>query len=57
MVVVGVGDEDGSVSVVVLEPITRTGWMPEDCRMTGVVEAPEPRMRGVLSSRVEPAMR
>ena len=54
--VVGVGVEDGRFSVVVLEPIRSTGRMPDVCSTTGVVEAPEPRIRGVLGERVWPAI-
>ena len=56
--VVGVGVRVvgvGWVSVVVLEPITSTGWMPVVCSSTGVEDAPEPRIRGVLAARVCPA--
>ena len=54
--VVGVRVEVGRCRVVVLEPITSTGWMPDVCSITGVVEAPEPRIRGVLGERVWPAI-
>ena len=55
--VVGVGVvEAGRSSVVVLEPTIRTGWEPDVCSMTGVAEAPVPRMRGVLGERVWPAI-
>ena len=57
--VVGVGTgvvEVGGFSVVVLEPMMRTGWGPDVCSMTGVAEAPEPRTRGVLGERVWPAI-
>ena len=54
--VVGVGFVGvGRFSVVVLEPMTSTGWMPDVCSMTGVVEVPEPRTRGVLAESVCPA--
>lgn len=54
---VGVGVvEGGRSSVVVLEPMTRTGWGPDVCSMTGVAEAPVPRVRGVLGERVCPAI-
>lgn len=56
-VVVGVRvEEEGRWSVVVLEPIISTGWMPDVCSTMGVVEAPEPRIRGVLGERVWPAI-
>ena len=45
----------GRVRVVVLEPMTRTGLMPDVCKMTAVVEGPAPRIRGVLADSVCPA--
>ena len=54
--VVWVGVEDRRFSVVVLEPMTSTGRMPDVCSTTGVVEEPEPRIRGVLGERVWPAI-
>ncbi len=53
---VGVGVELGRWSVVVLEPITSTGWIPEVCNRIGVVEVPEPRTRGVFAESVWPAI-
>ena len=54
--IVGVGIVAvGKVSVVVLVPMTSTGWMPDVWSITGVEEAPEPMTRGVLAVRVCPA--
>ena len=55
---VGVGEEEGRLRVVVLEPMMSTGgWVPTAVSsITGVLEAPEPIMRGVLGERVWPAM-
>lgn len=51
-----IGVEDVRCSVVVLEPMTSTGLIPEVCSMMGVVEELEPRTRGVLGVRVCPAI-
>ena len=50
---VGVGEEEMGLRVVVLVPTMSTGLTPAVvCSITDVLEAPEPRMRGVLGKRV-----